>query len=355
MKIHASYARHDLVYKKPIRTSRGEMTDHTAWYLRLGSAGSARTGWGEASPLPGLSVDDIASIEHALQQVCEAFNKHAQPDRDLLHKFPSVAFAVETALKDLQGSRPFILYPSSFTEGSPLSINGLVWMATPEQMLEEAFSKIRSGYDCIKFKVGAHDFDEECRMIEAVRRQFSSFRLSIRLDANGAFTAHDAREKLKDLSRFDIHSIEQPVKPGQPDLMAALCSERKIPVALDEELIGIPSSGRNKLLRMLKPSWIILKPGLLGGIRECEDWITCAEAVGTGYWVTSALESNIGLNAIAQWAATLPVALPQGLGTGALYQNNIPFPLHAGHGQLRIEASGLDTVASALISVLKPL
>jgi L-alanine-DL-glutamate epimerase-like enolase superfamily enzyme len=208
-------------------------------------------------------------------------------------------------------------------------------MDTKEEMLKQAFEKIESGFNCIKFKVGAIDFDEECRMLEAIRKKYSSFNIEIRLDANGAFKNDEALHQLKELSRFDIHSIEQPIKPKQLDLMQELCKKSTIAIALDEELIGVDvERDGKKLLRYINPQFIILKPTLIGGFSLSEKWIHFATEMNIGWWATSALESNIGLNAIAQWTSSLDTNLPQGLGTGGLYSNNIPSPLVVKNGFL---------------------
>jgi o-succinylbenzoate synthase len=333
--MHASYFKHELLFKKPVRTSRGEMNSHTAYYLRLQN--NQRSAWGEAAPLKGLSIDDRPDFEAKLKTCCEIINQGLPIDALSLSEFPALQFAFETAALGLAFDEPFKLFNSSFHQGNPISINGLVWMDTKDEMLEEAFTKAEQGFTCMKFKVGALDFDEECRLLEAFRKRYNSFKIDIRLDANGAFAPNEAREKLKELSRFEIHSIEQPIKPGQAEWMNELCRLKIIAIALDEELIGKTDAVEMKsLLKQINPQYLVLKPTLLGGLGKCDFWIQMAQSIGIGWWATSALESNVGLNAIAQWFAASPHqnALPQGLGTGSLYTNNIDSPLTVKQGKL---------------------
>ncbi|MCU0441898.1 MAG: o-succinylbenzoate synthase [Bacteroidia bacterium] len=331
----ASYYKHELHFKKPARTSRGEMVSHTIYYIQLQRG--ARKAWGEAAPLKGLSIDDVPEFETKLKFYCDLLNEGLPFDALALDEFPSLQFAFETAQLGLKFDDPFKLFENPFYQGQPVSINGLVWMNTKNEMLEEAFTKAEEGFTCIKFKVGALDFDEECRMLESFRKRYHSFKIDIRLDANGAFAPTDAREKLRELSRFEIHSIEQPIKQGQEEWMEALCKERIIDIALDEELIGINSNDqRIRLLNSIRPQYIILKPTLIGGFNNADEWIRIAQQKDVGWWATSALESNIGLNAIAQWFAANPYKsnIPQGLGTGSLYLNNIESPLYIKNGEL---------------------
>jgi o-succinylbenzoate synthase len=331
--IIASYIRHELVFKKQARTSRGAMQNHVAYYVILREGN--RTGYGEASPLKGLSIDDRPDFEQKLNESIVYINDGLPVDALSLTEFPSLRFAFETALLSLRFDEQFTVYKTSFTQGIPIKINGLVWMNTKEEMLEEAFMKAEDGFDCIKFKVGALDFDEECRMLEAFRKRYSAFKVELRLDANGAFAVDEAHQKLKELSRFEIHSMEQPIRAKQADYMQELCLKTPIPIALDEELIGadVMKEGES-LLKFVQPQFIILKPTLLGGLAVADQWIMHARKQGIGWWATSALESNIGLNAIAQWCAKYEPALPQGLGTGRLYTNNIPSPLSVNNGYL---------------------
>ncbi len=342
MKYIASYKKHILQFIKPSRTSRGEIKTHTVYYIFL-QHGNKIT-WSEAAPLIGLSIDAVENIEEKIQQFCLQINEGAHPLQLDLEKFPSIRFAFESALKELENEQQHIVFNTNFIKGSKISINGLVWMDTRDEMLKQAFEKIESGFNCIKFKVGAIDFDEECRMLETVRKKYSSFKIEIRLDANGAFKNDEALHQLKELSRFEIHSIEQPIKQKQIDLMQEICKKSPIAIALDEELIGVNvERDGKKLLQHINPQFIILKPTLLGGFLLSEKWILHATEMNIGWWATSALESNIGLNAIAQWISSLDTNLPQGLGTGSLYSNNIPSPLVVKNGFLFYDVNKLWT------------
>lgn len=321
-----AYFKHQLQFHNPARTSRGEMQTHTVYYIRI--THQNKYAWGEAAPLPGLSIDPVEQIETHLTQCCTLIND-GFPAEDIDHsRFPAVVFAFETALLALKNEKPFHLFDTAYSNGQKgIDINGLIWMDSKEKMLESAFKKISDGYSCLKFKIGALDFDEECRMLEQVRKHANAFKLEIRLDANGAFTPDDALEKLSELKRFDIHSLEQPIKANQVELMAEICAKSPIHIALDEELIGVELDQTETILKKIKPRYIILKPTLLGGLKVADKWIHQAQQHAVGWWATSALESNIGLNAIAQWCSTYELAIPQGLGTGMLYENNIPSPL----------------------------
>ncbi|MES2559307.1 MAG: o-succinylbenzoate synthase [Bacteroidota bacterium] len=331
--VTASYSKHELAFKRQARTSRGAMENHIAYYVILKEGN--RTGIGEAAPLKGLSIDDRSDFENKLKE-CIAYIHDGLPVDALdLTEFPSLQFAFETASLSLKFEKPFTVFENSFMQGMPISINGLVWMNSRDEMLEEAYTKAAEGFSCIKFKVGALDFDEECRMLEAFRKRYSSFKVELRLDANGAFATDEAEQKLKELSRFGIHSIEQPIRAKQIDHMQELCIKTAIPIALDEELIGVNVQlDGGGLLKFIKPQFIILKPTLLGGLAASDQWIKHAQYHTIGWWATSALESNIGLNAIAQWCANHETNLPQGLGTGSLYSNNIQSPLSVHQGYL---------------------
>jgi o-succinylbenzoate synthase len=322
--IKATFYTYTLQFRKPATTSRGSMHKHTAYYVKL--TNEIQIGWGECAPLPGLSTDNIDGIDEQLKQSCELINDGLPIAALPLESFPAIRFAFETAELMLHQQLPMCVFNTPFYHGQQnIPINGLIWMADAATMLEEAKQKVADGYRCIKFKVGALDFDEECRIIEQVRKFANAFALEIRLDANGAFSNDEALKKLKELSRFEIHSIEQPIQPKQDEWMQEVCSKSPIPIALDEDLIGrIPSMA---YLRFVKPAYVILKPTLLGGFSISDQWIAMAQQTQIGWWATSALESNIGLNAIAQWCSTKNNDMPQGLGTGSLYTNNIPSPL----------------------------
>jgi O-succinylbenzoate synthase len=280
-----------------------------------------------------------AKMHGKVQQRSKHSNEESNPHKgylpveDLtglnLSGFPAIKFGLETAIRDLQQGGKRLLYPSDFTEGTTgIPINGLIWMGRKQMMLSRIAEKIVYGFNVIKMKVGALSFTDELELLGVVRSKFPPSRLEIRLDANGAWQQEEALYKLKQLSEFGIHSVEQPIAAGTPEAMARICSGSPVPVALDEELIGVNSPDQQEqLLTTIKPHYIILKPSLLGGISASEAWIRLAEKQGAGWWVTSALESNIGLNAITQWTATLDTTLPQGLGTGSLFANNIPSPL----------------------------
>ncbi len=324
--MHASFENHLLKFKIPAKTSRGSYTDKIVYVLTLTHEG--RQVLAEASPLPDLSIDDMPLMEEKLQACCSYINEQKDLfeifDALELKKFPSIQFAIESAFEGLKYKTPGIFFPSLFTdkkEGIP--INGLIWMADITQMLEQITLKVEAGYQCIKLKIGALDFDAECRLLEQVRKIYSAHKITLRVDANGAFSSDDATQVLRDLKRFELHSIEQPIKAGQPDAMQKLCAETPIPIALDEELIGVDANLNAALIvKYIRPQYLILKPTLLGGYKNCNTWINAAHQFHIGWWITSALESNLGLSAIAQYCASLNVTLPQGLGTGALYQNN---------------------------------
>lgn len=292
------------------------------------------TGTGECSFIEGLSIDNMELYQEKLNEVCE--NIHL-PVSDLA-EFPSLQFGLETALLDLQCGGQKILFKSKFTEGKKLiPINGLIWMGKKDFMLNQVKQKLKEGFKCIKIKVGAIGFDEEVGLLRFIRQKFPADVIEIRLDANGAFSWEDALRKIEVLSNFQIQSIEQPIKPKQIEFMRVLCKNSPIPVALDEELIGIHGAVQDDILDMIKPNYIVLKPSLLGGFVACNLWIEKAEKRNIKWWATSALESNIGLNAIAQWVAAKKNSLVQGLGTGSLYLNNITSPLYIQNGCLGLK------------------
>lgn len=333
----ADFVYYPLQFRRPAGTSRGVLNSKESWFLRVWNTNNPQLiGVGECSLIPGLSPDPQHHIEQELTELTKNINRHEEWVQSRSHHFPAIDFALETALLDLENEGRRILLRTEFVIGlSGISINGLVWMGDPAYMKEQVREKIEAGFSTIKIKVGALDFHEEIALLTHVRKEFDERSISIRLDANGAFLAEDALEKLQRLSSFKIHSIEQPVKPGQTELMAQLCAISPIPVALDEELIGITDEPkRKKLLMDIQPSYIILKPSLLGGLKAGDEWIHLANEMKIGWWATSALESNIGLNAISQWTAEKHVAVPQGLGTGQLYLNNLPSPLEIRNGML---------------------
>lgn len=304
------------------------MREKDTYYIKLCNPGSEETfGLGEAGLFRGLSCDDRPDYEDKLSEVCRNIDRYAASP-GLLRDYPSIRFAVETAVRDLRNGGRRIIFDSPWTEGeSTLTINGLVWMGDRELMRERIASKLEAGFSCVKVKIGGIDFDEELSLLSFLRQHAPDIQL--RLDANGAFPPGEALQRLERLARFNIHSIEQPIRAGQWREMADICRLSPIPVALDEELIGLNTTDvKRQMLEEIRPAYIVLKPTLTGGIESSEEWIALAGDVDCGWWATSALESNIGLNAIAQWLATQKPTMPQGLGTGQLYNNNIPSPLH---------------------------
>jgi o-succinylbenzoate synthase len=324
--IFARYTTLDLQFKFPAGTSRGVLLHKPSSFLILEKDGF--TGIGECSTIPDLSIDPVETYHAKLDELCRQLNEGVDPTDIRLDEYPSIAFGLETALLDLAAKGSKNLFPSPFSLGTTgIPINGLIWMGDKAFMEKQIVEKIAAGYKCIKLKIGANDFDTELEILAAIRNRFSPDDIEIRLDANGAFSAQDALHKLNLLSVFSIHSIEQPIRQHQPVAIADLCAQSPIPIVLDEELIGVKSPDKEALLQQVMPAYIILKPSLLGGFKQSEEWIRLAGKYNIGWWVTSALEANIGLNAIAQWTATLGSAMPQGLGTGQLYHNNIPSPL----------------------------
>lgn len=331
----ASYHKYILNFKRPSGTSRGVMTTKETWFIILNSNNTI--GIGECGILRGLSIDHISNYESKLKWVCD----HIELGLELLLKelieYPSIQFGLEMAFKSLESDSEFNLFPSKFTKGQDnIPINGLVWMGDEAFMRKQVKEKIEAGFNCIKLKIGAIDFQTELDILKSIRKEFSIADIELRVDANGAFSPTAAIEKLKRLSEYQLHSIEQPIKPQQFQDMARLCEKSPLPIALDEELIGVFSKeDKLKVLQTIKPQYIILKPSLVGGFGGSEQWITLAEDLNIKWWITSALESNVGLNAIAQWTYTLNNMMPQGLGTGSLFTNNFTSPLTVKNGTLQ--------------------
>jgi o-succinylbenzoate synthase len=325
--IKAQVSRIDLQFITPGQTSRGTLYSKPSWFFILEQNGFS--GVGECSVIPGLNPEYKDGYEQKIFEIAEKINSGVVPSLDELDEFPSIRFGLETALLDLQHETQGILFPSAFTRGEKgIPINGLIWMGNKQEMQLRISEKLNQGFRVLKLKVGALDFDEEISLLKNIREQFKPTDLEIRLDANGAFSLKEAPEKLKQLSEFHIHSIEQPIKAGQWEAMAEICHASPLPVALDEELIGIKdSTSKEKILDTIKPQYIILKPSLIGGLQKSREWIDLIETKNTGWWATSALESNVGLNAIAQWVYTLKPQMVQGLGTGQVFSNNINSPL----------------------------
>jgi len=329
----ASWKKYDLHFKRPSGTSRGILKTKTSYFIFLEVNGLA--GVGECGLLKGLSIDDVPEYEKKLNDVCQRISIFSDDDT-LLNKFPSIQFGVEMALYDINNGAKKKFFDNPFYESAKgIDINGLVWMGSKEFMLEQIKQKIEHDFSCIKLKIGAIDFNTEIELLKNIRTEYSENDIELRVDANGAFSAKEAYEKLSILSELKIHSIEQPIKQGQYEEMARLCETTPLPIALDEELIGISSIEQKKnLLEILKPQYIILKPSLVGGFKKSEEWIDIAKKNNIGWWITSALESNIGLNAIAQFTSYLNTTMPQGLGTGQLYTNNFPSPLEIENAKL---------------------
>lgn len=336
--MEARWQKHILQFRFEAGTSRGVLKTKNTWYISIcDTKNPTIKGIGECGPLKGLSHDDRHDFELKLQEVCQKINATYLSNFSVrgllaifsLQEYPSILFGLETALLDLKNGGSRMIFPTSFYDGNKaIPINGLVWMGEEKFMQQQLEEKIQQGYTCIKLKIGALDFDAELKLIESIRKRFSSEKITIRVDANGAFGFEEAKEKLKLLSNYSLHSIEQPIKAGLLDEMKALCADTPLPIALDEELIGIKTiEEKKKLLEFIRPQYIILKPTLVGGMEMSLEWIRLAESLNIGWWITSALESNIGLNAVSQFAASLNVSLPQGLGTGQLYHNNIDSPL----------------------------
>ncbi len=335
--LQLTYKKHVLNFKRPAGTSRGVLRHKTSYYLMIWDSNEPGVkGIGECSTIKGLSPDPWNDYEYILQEM----QKHPEPYDIWLNEgltdFPSIRFGLETALLDLQRGGQRSLFPSEFTRGQEgIPINGLIWMGEYDFMRRQIREKIEAGFRCIKLKIGAIDFEKELELLRLIRKEFSEQELELRVDANGAFAPDDALEKLKRLSEFQIHSIEQPVRQKQWDEMARLCEVTPIPIALDEELIGLKTRDEvRQMLEKIHPQFIILKPSLLGGFSVAKMFIEEADRQNVGWWVTSALEGNIGLNAIAQWTFLLENPMPQGLGTGQLFTNNIPSPLYVDKAQL---------------------
>lgn len=333
----ATYHRYILNFKKPSGTSRGVLNTKETWFIIIDSEG--KQGIGECGLLRGLSIDDRPDYETQLEWTCKNIHLGLETLYEKNVEFPSIQFGLEMTFKSLENQNKFELFPSEFTRGlASIPINGLIWMGNEAFMKQQIEEKIQEGFSCIKMKIGAIDFETEIKLLKSIRKEFSSKDIELRVDANGAFQPEEALEKLKRLSDLDLHSIEQPIKPGQFEATAKLCERTPLPIALDEELIGVFSvTKKQELLQTIRPQYIILKPSFIGGFKGSEEWIQLAEKQKIGWWITSALESNVGLNAIAQWTFTLQSNRVQGLGTGSLFSNNFKSPLQIKNGTLRYD------------------
>ncbi len=325
----ATYKKYILNFKRPGGTSRGVLKTKETYFLSITKSG--KTGTGECGLFRGLSYDDVPEYEKKLQWLCENINVDRDVLKEELKYFPSIWFGFEQAILNLEHGDD-LYFPSDFTAGkSFIKINGLIWMGDSGFMEEQIQEKLDTGFDCLKLKIGT-DWNSEKKILHDLRKKFPADQLELRVDANGGFRFNEAKTVLEELYELQIHSIEQPIKAGNRVEMYQLCTGTKTPIALDEELIGVVDySEKKKLLEEIRPQYIILKPSLIGGFSGSNDWISLAESLGIGWWITSALESNIGLNAIAQYTFTKNPKIPQGLGTGGLFTNNF---------ETRLELSG---------------
>ncbi|GAB3956557.1 o-succinylbenzoate synthase [Spirosoma harenae] len=352
MSLKADFIPYTLHFRFEAGTSRGTLTQKTSYFIRLfDDTDPSIVGYGECGPLVGLSLDDRPDFSQRLTQFCQEFNSLDLQlfswnvpivlNQLISPQFPSILFGFETAMLDFLSGGQRLIHSSDFTAGQrAIPINGLIWMGNPTFMRQQIEEKLQAGYTTLKLKIGAVDFEQECDLLAMLRERFTADQLTIRVDANGAFHPDEAMKKLERLASYQLHSIEQPIRAGQVDLLADLCRSTPLAIALDEELIGqMEYVHKFRLLKKIQPQYIILKPTLLGGLRHCDEWIELAGRFNIGWWITSALESNIGLNAIAQYTAQFKNLLPQGLGTGQLYHNNIDSSLVVEHGCLQYDPS----------------
>lgn len=347
MAIAASFQKHRLDFTFHAGTSRGVLRHKDTWIIKVvDDANPEVIALGEAAPLVKLSIDDIPDFDEKLEEICEKIGGRPRPsNEDEIYKLldeliptelPSIYFGFEVAFLDLLNGGKRMIYDNTFSRGEiGTPINGLIWMGALEDMLFQITEKVDEGFDCIKVKIGSMDFEKECDLLQYIRSKYYKMDITLRVDANGAFETDEALEKLEQLSKFNIHSIEQPIKEGQTAAMYELCRQSLVPIALDEELIGVHTfESKKQLLETIKPQYIIIKPTLVGGLRSSREWIAIAEELNIGWWMTSALESNVGLNAISQFTAEYETEIPHGLGTGKLYHNNFPSPLTIEKGQI---------------------
>jgi o-succinylbenzoate synthase len=337
LKLEASFEKHQLQFITPAKTSRETFTLKDTYLLNVRYHDTELTGIGECSPLWTLSIDPKDEYIAQLQFVCDNINNWKSLLNNSLPNFPSIQFGLETALLDLTNGGKGIIYPSKFTEGNDsIQINGLIWMNDFANMSSQIENKIEQGFKCVKLKIGAMNWENELTLLNSIRKRFSENDIEIRVDANGAFSSEEALTKLDKLAKLKIHSIEQPIMAGQVDHMKSLCLNTPIPIALDEELIGIKDkTKKDELLTEINPQFIILKPSLIGGIKGSNEWIDAAKKTKTDWWITSALEGNYALNSIAQFVYRTRNKLPQGLGTGQLYNNNFESRLSLNKDQLK--------------------
>ena len=330
---HIEISERTLHFKQPAGTSRGVYTTRKSYYLMITDDNRPGIkGVGECATLPDLSCDAVPEYFKILSDVCRMVEQTGNIPYDILRPYPSILFGLETAFAQLDANGSTCLYDTPFGRGEEgITINGLVWMGTFDEMYSRLETKLKAGFHCVKLKIGAINFDKELDLIKHIREAFDKNTIELRVDANGGFSPDNAMERLEALAKYDIHSIEQPIKQHQWGEMARLCKETPLPIALDEELIGVNvKSMKEYLLETIRPQYIILKPSLHGGMYGCTEWIQMAKERGINSWITSALESNVGLNAIAHYCAKTygpSVSMPQGLGTGQLFTDNIDMPL----------------------------
>ena len=330
---HIEISERTLHFKQPAGTSRGVYTTRKSYYLTITDDNRPGIkGVGECATLPDLSCDAVPEYFKILNDVCRMVEQTGNIPYDILRPYPSILFGLETAFAQLDANGSTCLYDTPFGRGEEgITINGLVWMGTFDEMYSRLETKLKAGFHCVKLKIGAINFDKELDLIKHIREAFDKNTIELRVDANGGFSPDNAMERLEALAKYDIHSIEQPIKQHQWGEMARLCKETPLPIALDEELIGVNvKSMKEYLLETIRPQYIILKPSLHGGMYGCTEWIQMAKERGINSWITSALESNVGLNAIAHYCAKTygpSVSMPQGLGTGQLFTDNIDMPL----------------------------
>ena len=346
MPLKATYCKHTLNFKFDAGTSRGILKTKDSYYIKLVDLKNPDIfGIGEASPLKGLSIDFKDDFETFLKVFIDKFNQENLAASDLqeaiqasfFDKWPSIRFAFEMASLDFKNGGKRIIYDNEFSHGNgEIEINGLIWMGDETFMSKQIVEKLKAGFRTIKMKIGAIDFDTEYKLLKTIRSNFPANELTLRVDANGGFEKDEAKEVLKALAKLEIHSIEQPIKAGQWESMAELCNKTPVPIALDEELIGIKADLRNELVATINPQYAIFKPTLLGGFGATDEWIELSNSKNIGWWITSALEANIGLNAICQYTYAKNTELPQGLGTGSLFENNIPCPLQVNEGYVAL-------------------
>ncbi len=339
--IRAAYAPYKLRFISPAVTSRSVMLHKDAFFLKVWDDECPDCfGVGECALFRGLGADDRPGYEERVALLCREVNAGV-PVSDL-SAWGSVLFGWETAVSDFANGGRRIPFPSAFSAGEEeIPINGLVWMGTGQEMAGRIRDKLDAGFRCVKLKIGGIGFDSELELLRDIRKRFSAESLELRLDANGAFSPAEALTRIDALSRFGIHSIEQPIRRGQYAEMARICRESPVDIALDEELIGLTSTAdKERMLDAIRPRYVILKPSLCGGFASADEWIRLARDRGIGWWATSALESNIGLNAIAQWVSSYHPDIPQGLGTGMLYSNNVESPLRQERDVLLSDTSG---------------